>query len=162
MRFPNTEHLFLAGMVAAAFGVYMVVATSHRDWARVARDAHYEIALDRASITPVQVTSRGRWLEAFEVTYRTDHAIPRLHNGKTFDREIVRALVQCSSMSFKVLSVDMSVGAGRTVARQRATENDLWRQDWRPVELGTTEEVAATAACHFGRQAANQVAEVRK
>ena len=173
------QPVLIVALIAAGTCLYKFATTPNRDWVRVARDVNYEIALDRRSVKPVELAF-GRWVEAVEVSYRTDHALPRMHNGKTFDREIVRALVLCDGLSlkvpgvgmsfkvpsvgvsFKVLSVDMSVGDGRPVGRLRTSENELWRQDWRRVERGTTEEVAAMAACRFGGGAAEAVADVAR
>ena len=158
----RSTQLVLAISLIAAVAFYRVVATPPRDWVRVAGDANYDIALDRRSVTLVEVARSGQWFEGFEVSYRTDHALPRMHNGKTFDREVVRAIVQCDRLVFKVVCVDMSVGDGRPVVRQRTSDDDLLRQQWRHVERGTTEETAALAACRFGQQAANHVAAVRR
>lgn len=129
-----------------------------REWVRVAGDANYNIALDRLHVSESQAAPVGGWDQAFEVWYRTDHAQPRAYNGETFDREIVRAILLCDRYWFRVVSVDMSMGDGKVVARQRASGKELDRQPWRPVERGTVEEDAAVAACDFGRQAANHVA----
>jgi hypothetical protein len=133
-----------------------------RDWVRVAADANYDIALDRLHVMESQAAPVGGWDQAFEVWYRTDHAQPRAYNGETFDREIVRAILLCDRYWFRVVSVDMSMGDGKVVARQQASEKELDRQPWRPVERGTIEEDAAVAACDFGRQAASQVADATR
>ena len=133
-----------------------------RDWVRVAGDANYDIALDRLHISEWQAAPVGGWDQAFEVWYRTDHAQPRLHNGETFDREIVRAIILCDRLWFRVVSVDMSMGDGEVVARQRASREELDRQKWRRVERGTIEEDAALAACDVGRQGANHVADATR
>lgn len=133
-----------------------------RDWVHVAGDANYDIAVDRLHISESQAAPVGGWDQAFEVWYRTDHARPRVHNGATFDREIVRAIILCDRYWFRVVSVDMSMGDGNVVARQRASEEELDRQPWRRVERGTIEEEAAVAACDFGRQAASQVADATR
>ena len=136
-------------------------ASPTRDWVRVAGDANYNIALDRIHISESQAAPVGGWDQAFEVWYRTDHAQARVYNGETFDREIVRAIILCDRFWFRVVSVDMSMGDGKVVARQRASEEELDRQPWRRVERGTTEEEAALAACDFGRQA-NRVADATR
>ena len=147
----------LVGAAAACTG-----ASPRRDWVRVAGDANYDIALDRLHVSEWQAAPVGGWDQAFEVWYRTDHMQPRVHNRETFDREIVRAIILCDRLWFRVVSVDMSMGDGEVVARQRASEEELDRQAWRRVERGTTEEDAALAACHSGRQAANRVAEMTR
>jgi hypothetical protein len=148
--------LVLVGIVATV-GSYKVAAAPSRDWVRVARDPNYDVAIDRSHIRALLVPTYPRAFDAYEVWYRTDHAKLRAHKDKTFDREIVRAVVQCDSMWFKVRSVDMSIGDGRTVARQRTTDEELVSQPWRPVERGATEETAALAACHFGHRLGNRV-----
>ena len=161
-RYPLFVRLLPIAIFIVAGASYKIAVTPKRDWVRVARDANYDIALDRANVTPVEVAMNGQWRKAYEVWYRTDHARPRMHKDKTFDREVVRAIIQCDRLLFKVLSVDMSVGDGRPVARLRNADDDPWRQQWRNVENGATEEIAATAACHFGRQASHSVADGRR
>lgn len=56
----------------------------------------------------------------------------------------------------------MSERNGGIVARQRNSDDDLVDREWRRVERGTTEDIAAMAACHFGRQATSHVAESRE
>ena len=51
------------------------------------------------------------WFANHDAWYRTDHKQPRLHKGKEFNRETVHSLVRCMPLSFKVISVDMSMGA---------------------------------------------------
>ena len=137
-------------------------ASPRRDWVRVAGDVNYDIAIDRLHIAEWRDAPVGGWDQAFEVWYRTDHAQPRMHNGETFDREVVRAIILCDRLWFRVVSVDMSMGDGRVVARQRTSEEEFNRQAWRPVERGTTEEDAALAACEEGRQAASHVADATR
>jgi hypothetical protein len=115
-------------------------------WVIVARDANYNVAIDPGDVVQEQVSIWGRLRLAYGVTFRTDHAKPRLYKEKEFDREIVRSLVQCDSLWFQVLSVDM-LRHDRVVLRQRDERRDA---PWRRVERGTTEEIAARAACHFG------------
>jgi hypothetical protein len=161
MTRPRALALVIVALTLAAVGYHRAVEP-RRDWVRVARDANYEIAIDRSAVQALRIPAWGRWHEGFEVSYRTDHALPRLHNGKTFDREVVRAVIQCDSLLFKVVSVDMLGRDGSVVARQRTTDDDLYAQRWRHVELGTTEEIAARAACHFGHQIGGSVAEFRQ
>jgi len=144
-------HLALIAVVAVALGGYAWAHRSRPEWVRVTRDENYDIWLDRARTQSVRLAIYGVWRDGVEVWYRTDHAQPRMHDDKTFNREIVHALVWCDSLRFKVMSVDMSMGDGRVVARERSLGDDLKRQRWRKVEQGTSEEVAAIAACHFGR-----------
>lgn len=114
-------------------------------WVRVARDANYEIAIDTTRIEP-------HGLYGYLVWYRTDHAAQRLHKGKPFNREVVQSELRCKEMEFKVVSVDLSMGSARPISEQRTEPRDLEDQKWRTVERGTTEEMAATAACHFARR----------
>lgn len=117
-------------------------------WVRVARDANYTIYLDTGSMRVHEVRFAG---PIFSVWYRTDHAQARTHarSDIVFNRELVHSLIQCRTLKFRVMSVDMSIGDGRVVVRQRLTEKELADQEWRSVELGTAEELAARAACHF-------------
>lgn len=114
-------------------------------WTRVARDPNYEIFLDTASL-------QRRWDGAFESRFRTEHAAERLRDGKPFNREIVLSIVRCDSLWFKVRSVDMSLDDAEPISRQRDSEDDLLRQSWRRVARGTSEHMAAEAACYYGRR----------
>lgn len=131
-------------VVAGAAALAAVAITSDRDdpphWLLVARDSSYAIAID---------TSRIRALPGriYEVWYRTDHAMPRYYNAKMFTREVVHATLRCDGFSFRVMSVAMSVGAGRPVIRQTTEPRDYANQAWRRVEAGTTEADAARATC---------------
>jgi hypothetical protein len=109
---------------------------------RVARDANYTVAIDTSRVSRY-------WDRSWQVWYRTDHSVPRLHKEKPFNREIVQSRVNCDSLTFKVVSVDMSMGDGLPISIQRSDTKDLDVQPWRYVERGTVEEMAAQAACHF-------------
>lgn len=113
-------------------------------WHRVAVDPNYVIYMD----TAVQRRSDG----SFETTFRTDHEAPRLRDGKPFDREVVTSIVRCDSLWFKVRSVDMSLGDARPISQQRDDAMAVLDQPWRRVEQGTSEHIAAEAACHYGRK----------
>jgi hypothetical protein len=114
-------------------------------WVRVVRDANHTVAIDTGRVS-------RHWDRSWQVWYRTEHAIPRLHKGKEFNREIVQSRVNCDSFTFKVVSVDMSMNDGPPISVQRANFKDLEDQPWRRVERGTVEEIAAQAACHFAAQ----------
>jgi len=120
-------------------------------WLTVARDANYDVAIDPSRIRAGFEWS-GRRYRVYEVWYRTDHRMPREHKGKTFDREVVQSIVQCDSLWFKVISVDMWRGDEKLIARQRTERGELGAEPWRRVVRGTTEEIAAQAACHYGRK----------
>jgi hypothetical protein len=111
-------------------------------WVRVVRDANYTVAIDTGRVSRF-------WDRSWQVWYRTDHAVPRLHKDKAFNREIVQSRVKCDSLTFKVVSVDMSMDDGPPISVQRMDNKELDDQPWRRVELGTVEEIAARAACYF-------------
>ena len=113
-------------------------------WQIVASDSSYRIAIDTMRL------DRRNYL-TYTVWYRTDHTRTRLHNGKQFNRELVESIVRCDNLSFKVLSVDMSMADERPIARQRTEATD---QPWHSVERGTIEETAARAACDIGKRQA--------
>jgi hypothetical protein len=115
-------------------------------WLQVARDSNHKIAIDTTQI------ARPNHRQWYVVWYRTDHAQTSLHKGKTFNREIVKSLLRCDEMTFKIASVDMSLGANRPIARQRANPEEIAQQPWRNVERATIEEVAARATCDFARR----------
>lgn len=124
------------------------VDTGNARWVRVIRDPNYVIYLDTAMIRPRPDLAPRRGMP-YEVLYRTEHALPRELKGKTFTREVVRSIVLCDSLFFRVAAVDMSMGDDKPVAIQRLEDHELARQSWRHVGPGTSEEVAARAACHF-------------
>ncbi len=109
---------------------------------RVVRDANYTVAIDTGRVS-------RHWDRSWQVWYRTDHTVPRLHKGQAFNREIVQSRVQCESLTFKVVSVDMSMGDRPPISVQRTDNRELEEQPWRGVADGTVEEIAARAACHF-------------
>lgn len=106
------------------------------------QDANYTVAIDTGRLS-------RHWDRSWQVWYRTDHAVTRLHKGKEFNREVVQSRVHCDSLTFKVVSVDMSMGDGPPISVQRMDREELDDQEWRQIERGTAEEVAAAAACHF-------------
>ena len=143
---------YVAAIAAVALGIRAYVAASaetESGWVRVARDANYDVAIDSGRVHAAHVADVRRRYDVYDVWYRTDHATARLHEGRAFNREIVHSIVQCDSLWFKVMSVDMRMG-GTLVARQRSSDRELSEQSWRRVERGTTEEVAAAAACYYG------------
>jgi hypothetical protein len=111
-------------------------------WLRIVQDANYTIAIDTSRVSRQADRS-------WQVWYRTDHAVPRLHKGKAFNREVVQSRVDCDSLTFKVVSVDMSMGSEPPISIQRMDRKEMDDQPWRHVERGTAEEIAAGAACHF-------------
>jgi hypothetical protein len=137
-------------LMAAAFSFASAcsnaLARDSAHWMQVARDANYTISIDTARI---EVPEHRQW---YVVWYRTEHAQPRLHKGKPFNRETVKSLLRCDDYSFKIASIDMSIGAGHIVATQRATADEIAKQPWRNVERWTIEETVARAACDVARQ----------
>jgi hypothetical protein len=136
-----TSLVLSASLSAAGCGNAAPASQSGR-WVRVARDANYTVAIDTSRVSRY-------WDRSWQVWYRTDHSVPRLHKEKPFNREIVQSRVNCDSLTFKVVSVDMSMGDGLPISIQRSDTKDLDVQPWRYVERGTVEEMAAQAACHF-------------
>jgi len=134
-----------AGLLVLSSWVCAACADAPRSWVRVARDPNYDIFLDTARIF-------HRVDGTVEVYYRTIHAAPRLHKDQEFDREIVRSIVDCKRTWFKVAAVDMTLGEQRLVARQRTDEFELAQQPWRRIGEGSTEQMAAEAACHFAER----------
>ena len=140
----------LACAVTSLAGLaFCTPAAAGGDWVRVARDPNYDISISPGHIRRTFVGSRETEHEAIEVWYKTDHKKPHLHNGKAFNREIVKSILLCDSLWFKVESVDMAMGGAPPISEQRATPDEVDRQPWRRVERGTTEEAAAQAACGF-------------
>jgi hypothetical protein len=118
-------------------------------WVPVFRGANYDVAIDTARVRRgIEWWRDGRYLTS-DVWYRTDHKMPRLHHDKPFTREVVHAIVRCDSLWFRVISVDMSMGDKRPISEQRMTPEEVAHELWRRVALGTEEEIAAKAACHF-------------
>src|SRR5262245_13303323 len=103
-------------------------------WVRVARDANYIIYIDTGRRRPYDaLKERGRRL--YEVWYRTDHAIPRVHESdkKLFNREVVHSIINCDDLTFRVAGVDMSMRGERVFVQQRLTLKELQFQKPRHV-----------------------------
>src|SRR5687767_1890477 len=87
----RTQTIILSVVVgctdAAATG-----ASGH--WVTVGRDGNYTVAIDTATL------KRGYldFATVYYVSYHTRHAVPRLHDGKKFNRELVRSVVRCDSL----------------------------------------------------------------
>lgn len=135
----------LTGVVATTACLNASASDRGQRWQIVARDSSYQIAIDTT-----RIGRRGN-TASYTVWYRTDHAQTRLHNGERFNRELVESLLRCDNLTFKVLSVDMSMAGDLPIARQRSGVGD---QPWRSVERGTIEEAAARAACDIGKRQA--------
>jgi len=140
--------------LTALFGCSDTPPDDSPRWVRVARDANYTIYIDTGRMGPFDnhFAGPGEWGgNAYDVWYRTDHAQTRIHDktNQGFNREVVHSIIDCDSLRFRVAGVDMSMGDGRVIIQQRLTTKELANQKWRHVELGTAEELAARAACHF-------------
>jgi hypothetical protein len=147
-----THTIALAAMLCAAIVVFRFRPRASNDvaasWIAVARDTNYNIFVDVSRIQANTQWPLMRPVTAYAVWYRTDHRLPRLHDGKPFDREIVHSIVWCDSLWYKVLSVDMTL-EGRLPAMRQVT--DLRLQQWRRVALGGMDERAAKTACGLAR-----------
>ena len=142
--------LFLSASLAAWGCASACADIEPERWVRVARDANYDVYIDSSRVRATMEGSRAAALLGYEVWYRTDHRVPRLQHGAKFNREVVHSIVQCDSMWFKVVSVDMSMGDAKPVIQQLTPRDDLTEEPWRRVTRGTTEEIAAEAACFYG------------
>lgn len=149
---PVHRHLLILYICAALILARWISASADvgpTQWVRVVRDANYDIAIDTARVRRGLDRSWTGVHPTSEVWYRTDHKLPRLHEGKLFTREIVHSIVRCDSLWFKVISVDMSMGDKRPMAVQRLTPDEVAHEVWHRIEFGAAEEMAAQAACHF-------------
>jgi hypothetical protein len=126
-------------------GCSNAAANESKVWVRAAQDTNYAISIDTSRI---ETPEHRQWVV---VWYRTDHAQPRLHKGQPFDRELVKTLLRCNDLSFKIQRVDMSSRAGHVIAGQRASTDEIAKQPWRNVERGTIEETVARQACELAR-----------
>lgn len=113
-------------------------------WKRVAQDPNYTIWIDTTRVENENVGTA-----AWNVWYRTDHAQARNHKGQVFHREVVNSYLRCENLAFKVASVDMYTNDGELVSQQRDDLDAIADQPWRPVLRGSSEEIAAEAACHY-------------
>ncbi len=136
-------------VVLSSLALFSRANADTHDWVAVAHDANYDIQIDRAKTERRLIPQLGKWVSIVETLYRTNHKQTRLHKEKQFNREVVHSILMCDSLWFKVKSVTMSMGDGRPVSRQVLTWDEVYRQTWHRVELGTSEEIAARAACHF-------------
>jgi hypothetical protein len=136
--------LFACSSVVAGACTNASASNGSNGWLRVASDSSYDISIDTTRIA-------RRYGHVYVVWYKTDHAVTHLYERKQFNREVVQGLLHCGNLSFKVASVDMSLGGGHPISQQRASPGALHQQPWRQVERGTIEEVAALATCDFAR-----------
>jgi hypothetical protein len=149
-RVSATRYTVLALSLAGVVGGRVATQRGHHDdWLRVASDSSYDIAIDTGRF------GGDEW-RGYRIRSRTTHATPHYHNGVTFDREVVQSVVACHSMTFRVASVDLSLGDGTPVVRQRTSAGELGNQPWRPIERGTLDDVAAQAACNLARRRLQQ------
>jgi hypothetical protein len=146
---PSLPLLIGLLIVAGTLLLYSRGSAEAHDWVTVAHDANYDIDIDRASTVLKMLPRSGTWVTVVETFYQTRHKQTRLHKGKEFNREVVNSFVMCDSLWFTVKSVTMSMNGGRPVSRQMLSWQELYRQKWHRVEMGTAEEIAARAACHF-------------
>lgn len=85
---------------------------------------------------------------AFVLRVRTDHAVPRNHDGKPWDREITGVVLHCGMLSTKTYHVRLSLGDDDPIVFQLERERDVVaEQPWRVVEPRSDEEAAARVAC---------------
>ena len=135
------------GLVIAACSVASANDGPAGAWMRVARDSNYDIAID---------TSRfeRRSFREYLVWFRTQHGSVLAYKGKRFNREVVQAIVRCDNLTYKIVSVDMSLNGGRIISRQRADVDDIRAQPWRQVDDGTIEATVAHATCQLVRDRA--------
>lgn len=132
-------------MVVLGLGACSLAESDDRQWREVYRDEQHVVAFDPDDIARLGSASHLVW-------YRTDHAQPRLRDGRAWSREITNAVLRCEGLWFKLRSVDLSDG-NRVISRQRASSTELTEQPWRRVARGTGEEVVARAVCSHIREA---------
>lgn len=145
-----TRYTVLALSLASVVGGRVATQRAHHDdWLRVASDSSYDIAIDTGRLG-------GDERRGYRLWSRTTHATPHYHNGMPFDREVILSVVACHSMTFRVASVDLSLGDDAPVVRQRTSAGELGNQPWRTIERGTLDEIAARAACNLARRRLQQ------
>lgn len=85
---------------------------------------------------------------AFVLRVRTDHRIPRTHEGQQWDREVTGVVLRCDVLMTKTYHVRLSLGDDDPIVFQLEQERDVVvEQPWRVVEPRSDEETAARVAC---------------
>src|SRR6185503_20665334 len=95
----SCRFVFLVGVIGLA-GCDSTPADDSPRWVRVARDANYTIYIDTGRLRSERTWMGdfdvpSHWGTSVDVWYRTDHAIPRVHEGdkKLFNREVVHSIL---------------------------------------------------------------------
>ena len=118
---------------------------NERSWMTVVRDSSYTVSIDTTRIT-------RKFGRAYVAWYRTDHATTHAMKGAAFNREVVQAILLCDNIvTFKIASVNLSLGNAKPVSQQRTSSGELYHQQWRGVQSGTSEEAVAKATCGMMR-----------
>jgi hypothetical protein len=110
-------------------------------WHQVFKDADYQVSLDTAHI------ERGPD-DSYLVWYETVHATLRGHNGRPWNREIIRSYLRCDPLSFKTVRITIFLNDGPAVAQEGGDPQDVADQSWKDA-TAPVDKVAMTRACEI-------------
>jgi hypothetical protein len=110
-------------------------------WHQVYADSSFVVSLDLAHVSGV------RQKDSAAVWYETRHLAMREHEGKPWDREIIRSLLRCEPLSFKTVLTTIFLKDGPPLAQIGGAEADVRTKPWRPVLPNSVDEAAMRGAC---------------
>jgi|SRR5688572_7386375 hypothetical protein len=129
------------GCAGARTGFVTPFALRDHQWRQVYADTSYVVSLDVAHV------SGGPEKDSLAVWYETRHLAMRKHEGKPWNREIIRSLLRCEPLSFKTVLTTIFLGDGPPIAQVGGSEADVREKPWRPVGPDTVDEAAMQGAC---------------
>lgn len=116
-------------------------ALDDHKWRQVYADTSYVVSLDIAHVNP------GPEDDSLAVWYETRHLAMRDHEGKPWNREIIRSLLRCEPLSFKTVLTTIFLENGPPIAQIGGRAADVREKLWRPVGPDTVDEAAMRGAC---------------
>lgn len=132
-----------SGCASARTGFVTPFALRDHQWRQVYADTTYVVSLDVAHVSP------GPEEDSLAVWYETRHLAMREHEGKPWNREIIRSLLRCEPLSFKTVLTTVFLDDGPPIAQIGGREADVREKPWRPVRPDTVDEAAMRGACKF-------------
>ena len=114
---------------------------SDHAWHQVYADTSFVVSLDLAHV------SGNPQKDSVAVWYETRHLAMREHEGKPWNREIIRSLLRCKPLSFKTVLTTIFLNNGPPVAQIGGVQADVGTKPWRPVLPNSVDEAAMRGAC---------------
>ena len=114
---------------------------SDHSWHQVHADTSFVVSLDLVHV------SGAPQMDSVAVWYETRHLAMREHEGKPWNREIIRSLLRCEPLSFKTVLTTIFLNDGPPVAQIGGVQADVRTKPWRPVLPDSVDEAAMRGAC---------------